>query len=275
MVPPGCLHRDQRQGPGGRPAPAVRRGYWDWEPLVTANRTGFFPYTPAVNLMFALNEALDILPRKACPPSSPAMTGSPRRPAWRVRAWGLELQCQDPRPMHRGNRGAHAGGPQRRRVARRDPGPVQHEPGKRSGAHRGPGVPYRPHGRSGDLSVRRHAGRRRDGVVSRERAASAGRGAGGDGLPGTHRAGGRFVNPERVGAGADRQASDRCAVRSGTLMPCGGVPGRCPARPRRAGRGMPALEPRRTPAPDCRSARPTGLQCRSSLRRSGCRCPPG
>ena len=37
------------------------RSYWDWEPVIEANRSGFFPYTPATNLLFGLAEALDML----------------------------------------------------------------------------------------------------------------------------------------------------------------------------------------------------------------------
>ena len=37
----------------------LARGYWDWAPLATANETGFFPYTPAVNLLFALEAAIE------------------------------------------------------------------------------------------------------------------------------------------------------------------------------------------------------------------------
>ncbi len=37
------------------------RSYWDWEPIIEANKNGFFPYTPATNLLFGLDEALDML----------------------------------------------------------------------------------------------------------------------------------------------------------------------------------------------------------------------
>jgi len=39
----------------------LRRSYWDWKPFIEANKNGFFPYTPATNLLFGLSEALDIL----------------------------------------------------------------------------------------------------------------------------------------------------------------------------------------------------------------------
>jgi alanine-glyoxylate transaminase/serine-glyoxylate transaminase/serine-pyruvate transaminase len=72
------------------------RSYWDWAPLVTANKTGFFPYTPAINLLFALNEALSMLAEEGLP----AVFARHERYAQATRlaaaAWGLELQCADP-----------------------------------------------------------------------------------------------------------------------------------------------------------------------------------
>jgi alanine-glyoxylate transaminase/serine-glyoxylate transaminase/serine-pyruvate transaminase len=74
----------------------TQRSYWDWAPLVTSNKTGFFPYTPAVNLFFALNAALDMLLEEgldAVFARHERFAEATRRAA---RAWGLELQCQNP-----------------------------------------------------------------------------------------------------------------------------------------------------------------------------------
>src|SRR5437867_1843821 len=30
----------------------LRRSYWDWQPMLQANESGFFPYTPATNLLY-------------------------------------------------------------------------------------------------------------------------------------------------------------------------------------------------------------------------------
>jgi alanine-glyoxylate transaminase / serine-glyoxylate transaminase / serine-pyruvate transaminase len=73
------------------------RSYWDWAPLVTANKTGFFPYTPAINLFYALNAALDMLLEEGMAnvfARHDRFAEAARRAA---RAWGLELQCQDAR----------------------------------------------------------------------------------------------------------------------------------------------------------------------------------
>ncbi|MCA1826749.1 MAG: aminotransferase class V-fold PLP-dependent enzyme, partial [Myxococcales bacterium] len=39
----------------------LRRSYWDWAPMLEANENGFFPYTPATNLLFGLRESLAML----------------------------------------------------------------------------------------------------------------------------------------------------------------------------------------------------------------------
>ena len=74
----------------------TRRSYWDWEPLVASNKTGYFPYTPAVNLLFALNEAMNMLAEEGLPNVFARHDRYARATRIAVAAWGLELQCQDP-----------------------------------------------------------------------------------------------------------------------------------------------------------------------------------
>jgi len=97
MVPPGLgFNAISKKALAAMAGATLDRGYWDWEPLVVSNTTGFFPYTPAVNLMFALNEALAMLLEEGLPAvlARHARYAEATREA--VRAWGLELQCQDP-----------------------------------------------------------------------------------------------------------------------------------------------------------------------------------
>src|SRR5262245_58423155 len=37
------------------------RAYWAWQPMIAANASGFFPTTPATNLLFGLREALQMI----------------------------------------------------------------------------------------------------------------------------------------------------------------------------------------------------------------------
>ena len=62
MLPPGlgfnAISERARAAMAGARLP---RSYWDWQPILSANERGFFPYTPATNLLFGLDEALTML----------------------------------------------------------------------------------------------------------------------------------------------------------------------------------------------------------------------
>jgi alanine-glyoxylate transaminase/serine-glyoxylate transaminase/serine-pyruvate transaminase len=71
--------------------------YWDWHEMIRANATGYFPYTPATNLLYGLREALSMLQEEGLPAifRRHARHGEATRAA--VRAWGLDTVCEDPR----------------------------------------------------------------------------------------------------------------------------------------------------------------------------------
>jgi alanine-glyoxylate transaminase/serine-glyoxylate transaminase/serine-pyruvate transaminase len=98
MLPPGLSFTAiSKKALAAAAANKTPRSYWDWAPLVRSNETGFFPYTPAVNLFFALNTALDMLLEEGLPnvfARHDRYAEATRRAA---AAWDLELQCQDPR----------------------------------------------------------------------------------------------------------------------------------------------------------------------------------
>jgi alanine-glyoxylate transaminase / serine-glyoxylate transaminase / serine-pyruvate transaminase len=73
------------------------RSYFDWAPVIAANRNGLYPYTPATNLLYGLREAIAMLEEQTLA----AVFARHRRHAEAtraaVRAWGMELLCQDER----------------------------------------------------------------------------------------------------------------------------------------------------------------------------------
>ena len=73
------------------------RSYWDWQPVLQANRRGFFHSTPATNLLFGLREALRMLDDEGLPQvfERHRLHSAATRAA--VRAWGLETLCLDER----------------------------------------------------------------------------------------------------------------------------------------------------------------------------------
>jgi alanine-glyoxylate transaminase/serine-glyoxylate transaminase/serine-pyruvate transaminase len=74
------------------------RSYWDWQAMAETGHTGFFPYTPATNLLFGLREALTMLLDEE---GLPAVFARHDRHAEATRravtGWGLEVLCADPR----------------------------------------------------------------------------------------------------------------------------------------------------------------------------------
>ena len=74
-----------------------RRSYWDWKPILQANEGGFFPYTPATNLLYGLRESIAMLEEEGLENvfARHARHGEATRRA--VRAWGLEVLCLDER----------------------------------------------------------------------------------------------------------------------------------------------------------------------------------
>ena len=68
----------------------LARSYWDWEPVIAANENGFFPYTPATNLLFGLAEALDMLFEEGLEGVFSRHARLARATREAVSAWGLE-----------------------------------------------------------------------------------------------------------------------------------------------------------------------------------------
>jgi len=57
MLPPGArLQRHLREGANCCEDQQDARSYWDWEEMLKPNAAGFFPYTPATNLLYGLRE---------------------------------------------------------------------------------------------------------------------------------------------------------------------------------------------------------------------------
>jgi alanine-glyoxylate transaminase/serine-glyoxylate transaminase/serine-pyruvate transaminase len=99
MVPPGLgFNAVSEKALKASAAKAARSTstYWDWHEMIRANATGYFPYTPATNLLYGLREAIAMLQEEGLPNvfARHARHGEATRAA--VHAWGLEIVCQEP-----------------------------------------------------------------------------------------------------------------------------------------------------------------------------------
>jgi alanine-glyoxylate transaminase/serine-glyoxylate transaminase/serine-pyruvate transaminase len=97
MVPPGLgFNAISEKAIAASKSARLPRSYWDWQDMLKHNQTGFFPYTPATNLLFGLREALQMLQEEGLPNvfRRHDRHGEATRAA--VRAWGLEIVCEQP-----------------------------------------------------------------------------------------------------------------------------------------------------------------------------------
>ena len=73
------------------------RAYWSWDEMIESNRGGYFPSTPATNLLYGLSEALDMLLGEGLDAVLARHQRWARGVRAAVRAWGLPVQCADER----------------------------------------------------------------------------------------------------------------------------------------------------------------------------------
>jgi alanine-glyoxylate transaminase/serine-glyoxylate transaminase/serine-pyruvate transaminase len=73
------------------------RSYWNWEPILAANANGFWPYTPATNILYGLKEALKMLEEEGLPNVYARHTRHAEATRAAVRGWGLEVLALDER----------------------------------------------------------------------------------------------------------------------------------------------------------------------------------
>ncbi|MBV8096834.1 MAG: aminotransferase class V-fold PLP-dependent enzyme, partial [Acetobacteraceae bacterium] len=91
MLPPGLgFNAVSEKALAASRSNKSRRSFFDWLEIIKANETGYWPYTPATNLLYGLKEAIAMLLEEGLPNvfARHARHGEATRAA--VRAWGLE-----------------------------------------------------------------------------------------------------------------------------------------------------------------------------------------
>jgi len=94
MLPPGLsFNAISEKAQAANTKAKLKRSYWDWADMLGPNKSGYFPYTPATNLLYGLNEAVDMLHEEGLDNvfARHARHGQAARAA--VRAWGLDVLC--------------------------------------------------------------------------------------------------------------------------------------------------------------------------------------
>jgi alanine-glyoxylate transaminase/serine-glyoxylate transaminase/serine-pyruvate transaminase len=98
MLPPGLsFNAVSDKAIAASKSAKLPRSYWNWEEMIASNKDGWFPYTPATNLLYGLRVALQMLLEEEGLENvfkrHDRHAEATRRA---VRAWGLEILCANP-----------------------------------------------------------------------------------------------------------------------------------------------------------------------------------
>lgn len=97
MLPPGLgFNVVSEKALAAARSATLPKAYWDWQPVLDFNQRGFFPYTPATNLLYGLEEALTMLLEEGLEQVFARHQRLAAATRAAVQGWGLEVFCQDP-----------------------------------------------------------------------------------------------------------------------------------------------------------------------------------
>ena len=97
MLPPGLsFNAASAKARAASKRATLPRAYWAWDEIIESNKKGYWPTTPATNLLYGLDAALDQLLEEGLPNvfARHARHGEATRAA--VRTWNLEILCANP-----------------------------------------------------------------------------------------------------------------------------------------------------------------------------------
>ena len=75
----------------------LTKSFWAWDEMIATNATGYFPYTPATNLLYGLREAVDMLLEERLDNVFARHDRFAEATRRAVQAWGLEVLCLEPK----------------------------------------------------------------------------------------------------------------------------------------------------------------------------------
>ena len=97
MLPPGLsFNAVSNKALAASEDALLPKSYWSWDDMLSANQSGFFPYTPATNLLYGLREAIAMLGEEGLENvfARHSRHGAATRLA--IETWGLEVVCENP-----------------------------------------------------------------------------------------------------------------------------------------------------------------------------------
>jgi alanine-glyoxylate transaminase/serine-glyoxylate transaminase/serine-pyruvate transaminase len=97
MLPPGLgFNAISEKALAAHKISRLPRAYWDWTDILASNANGYWPSTPATNLLYGLKEAIEMLEEEGYASVFARHDRHAEATRRAVRAWGLEILCQVP-----------------------------------------------------------------------------------------------------------------------------------------------------------------------------------
>jgi alanine-glyoxylate transaminase / serine-glyoxylate transaminase / serine-pyruvate transaminase len=96
MLPPGLgFTAISQKARAASKTNTLPRSYWDWEEMLKPNAGGYFPYTPATNLLYGLREAIAMMREEGLPAVFARHEQLAKATRAAVQGWGLEVLCEE------------------------------------------------------------------------------------------------------------------------------------------------------------------------------------
>jgi alanine-glyoxylate transaminase/serine-glyoxylate transaminase/serine-pyruvate transaminase len=98
MMPPGMsFNAVSDKALAASKKSSLPKSFWAWEDMLAMNKSGYFPYTPATQMLHGLSEAIDMLHEEGLEnvfARHDRLAEATRRA---VKTWGLDILCRDPK----------------------------------------------------------------------------------------------------------------------------------------------------------------------------------
>ena len=97
MLPPGLsFNAISAKALAASKTASMPRSYWAWDEMIASNATGYFPYTPATNLLYGLHEAIAMLEEEGMDNVFARHLRHAAATRAAAKGWGLEILCENP-----------------------------------------------------------------------------------------------------------------------------------------------------------------------------------
>jgi len=98
MLPPGMsFNAVNDKALAAAKSSSLPKSFWSWDDMMNMNKIGFFPYTPATQMLHGLAASIEMLHEEGLDNVFARHDRIAEATRRAVRAWGLEIMCRDPK----------------------------------------------------------------------------------------------------------------------------------------------------------------------------------